>query len=277
MTGWKSDAKENLFTWPLNFFPYQREEVAVVIFHFRDMKMEICSCLGAKRESVPTRTMIRRVALEYVGKALDRYNVDGLSFQRYLRQSQSGAGEDILAGNCMPVVGLYRDTTEFSPSPIGFISNLTVTSALNGTTIRYPLRGQLYVVDLSTAGCGLTAGAGTLRAPCPFGANATATGLEYFAGTNTDWAMSISRPNSQPLTVRIQSWRDAAGLPRQWTESSPQVRGTTAHVVTHLQPDAIYELKANGRVIASLRSDKAGRIEFAYKGGYAVRRSSSLA
>ena len=268
--------KENLFTWPLNFFPYQREEGGGGNFPFPryengDLFLSWCETgIRAYANYDP------RVALKYVGKALDRYNVDGLSFQRYLRQSQSGAGEDILAGNCMPVVGLYRDIYGIQPKPNRLYLEPHLTSALNGTTIRYPLRGQLYVVDLSTAGCGLTAGAGTLRAPCPFGANATATGLEYFAGTNTDWAMSISRPNSQPLTVRIQSWRDAAGLPRQWTESSPQVRGTTAHVVTHLQPDAIYELKANGRVIASLRSDKAGRIEFAYKGGYAVTQKFEL-
>jgi hypothetical protein len=49
------------------------------------------------------------------------------------------------------------------------------------------------------------------------------------------------------------------------------------HALTHLQPDADYELKANGRLIASLRSDKAGRVEFAYKRGYSVPQKFELA
>ena len=88
--------------------------------------------------------------------------------------------------------------------------------------------------------------------------------------------MSISRPTAQPLTVQIENWPDNPDAPRQWTETSPQVKGTTLHIVTHLRPNAIYELKANGQIIASLRADKTGRIEFSYKRGYAVPQNFEL-
>ena len=269
--------KENLFTWPLNFFPYQREEGSGGNFPFPryengDLFLSWCETgIRAYANYAPA------VALKYVRQTLARYDQDGLSFQRYLRQTQSGAGEDILAGNCMPIVGLYRDIYGIQPKPYRLYLAPHLTSALNGTSLRYPLRGQLYVVDLSTESCSMTAGNCTLRAPCPFGVNATTTGLEYFAGTNTEWAMSLSRPGGQPLTVQIQSWPDAAGSPCEWTESSPQASGTTAHVVTQLEPNADYELKTNSRLAASLRSDKAGRVEFAYKRGYDLAQKFELA
>jgi len=49
------------------------------------------------------------IAVKYIKNILEKYEADGLCLQRYLRNSQHGAGENILAGNCMPVVGWYRD------------------------------------------------------------------------------------------------------------------------------------------------------------------------
>lgn len=216
------------------------------------------------------------LALKYIKKTLARYNEDGLSFQRYLRQSQQGAGDDILAGNCMAIVGLYRDIYGVQPKPNRLYLDPHLTIELNGTKLRYPLRGQLYEIDLSTAGCAITTGAGTLRASHPFGVNATTTGLKYFPGTNSDWAMSISRPAGLPLTIQIENWPDNPDAPRQWTETSPQAKGTTQHVLTQLRPKAIYELKASGKIINSMRADKTGRIRFTHKRGYAVPQKFEL-
>jgi hypothetical protein len=88
--------------------------------------------------------------------------------------------------------------------------------------------------------------------------------------------MSISRPTAQPLTIQIESWPNNLDAPRRWTEMSPQVKGKTLHVVTHLRPNAIYKLKANGQVIASLQADKTGCIRFTYKHGYAVPQKFEL-
>ena len=65
------------------------------------------------------------IALKYIRNVLQKYETDGLSHQRYERKSQRGAGEDILAGNCMPVVGLYRDIYGIQPRYTGFILSRT--------------------------------------------------------------------------------------------------------------------------------------------------------
>ena len=68
--------------------------------------------------------------------------------------------------------------------------------------------------------------------------------------------------------VQIESWPVDPDAPRQWTESSPQAKGKIQHVLAHLRANAIYEVKANGKVIASLPADQAGRVQFTYKHGY---------
>lgn len=268
--------KENLFIWPLSFFPYQREEGAGSNFPFPKYEN---GDLFLSWGEVGVRAYAADdpgLALKYIKKILARYDEDGLSFQRYLRQSQAGAGDDILAGNCMPIVGLYRDIYGIRPKPSLLYLEPHLTAELNGTKLRYPLRGQVYEIELNTASCAATAGAFTLRSSRPFGINATGTGLEYFPGTNSDWAMSLSGPAAQPLTVQIESWPDAPNAPRQWTETSSQVKATTVHILTHLQPDAIYELKANAQSTLSLRTDKSGRLKFTYRGGYGLPRRFEL-
>jgi len=182
-----------------------------------------------------------------------------------LRQSQSGAGDDILAGNCMAIVGLYRDIYGIQPKPNRLFLEPHLTGELAGTKLQYPLRGQPYEIDLGVETCAITAGSCALRDAPPFAVNATATGLEYFPGANTDWAMSISRQRALPLMVQIERWPGNPDEPRRWTESSAQPKGTTLHIVKQLRPSARYEVKANGKTIAFVRADKAGRIEFKHK------------
>jgi hypothetical protein len=268
--------KENLFFWPLSFFPYPRDEGAASNFPFPkyengDLFLSWAE-LGIRAYAAHDPVL----ALKYVKNTLSRYDQDGLSFQRYLRKSQRGAGDDILAGNCMAIVGLYRDIYGIQPKPNRLYLDPHLTTALNGTKLRYQLRGQLYLVDLDTKGCAISAGACTLRDSHPFGVNATGGELEYFPGTNSDGAMSVSRPDGQPLEIQIGSWPDAPDAPRQWIETAPQPKGKTIHRVTHLQPGAAYNLKINGQITDSLRADKTGSIKFNYTHGYAAPQNFEL-
>ncbi len=254
--------KEKLFFWPLNFFPYQAGDGLGLNFPYPSYENGDIFLswgeLGVRAYAAYDPVL----ALKYVKKTLARYEEDGLSFQRYLRQSQRGAGEDILAGNCMPIVGLYRDIYGIQPKPNRLYLEPHLTAELNGTALRYQLRGRQYVIALSTESCAVTVAGCTLRDSSPFGVNATDHGLEYFPGKNAEWALSVTPPASQLLTVQIEKWPDNPGEPRRWTESAP-AKGKTRHQVAGLRPDAIYQLKVDGRAADSLRADKAGRIEFA--------------
>jgi len=268
--------REKLFIWPLSFFTYQRNEGAASNFPFPSYENGDLFLSWAEMGIRAYAAHDPALALKYVKKTLARYEEDGLSFQRYLRKSQRGAGDDILAGNCMPIVGLYRDIYGIQPQPNRLYLDPHLTGELKGTKIRYNLRGRPYLIDLSTEDYAVTAGTCTLRDSHPFGVSATETGMQYFPGKDTDWAMSISRPPARPLTVQIVRWPDNPDAPRQWTETAPQANGTTPHVVTHLRPNAIYQLKVNGQTVASLQADKSGCIKFKHRRGYAVPQKFEL-
>jgi hypothetical protein len=268
--------KDGLFSWPLNFFPYQRNEGGGGNFPFPryengDLFLSWDE-LGIRAYAADNPA----IALKYVRNILARYGEDGLSFQRYLRQSQKGAGGDILAGNCMAIVGLYRDIYGIQPKPNRLFLDPHLTHELNGTKLRYKLRGQLYPVDLSVGDYAMTVGNCTLRDSHPFGINAAGGGLEYFPGANADWAMSISRAAAGPLSVKIESWSDNPDVPREWIETGAPAKGRTFHRITHLRPGAIYELQINGQVDNSLRADKTGCIKFTSMRGHAVPQKFEL-
>jgi hypothetical protein len=268
--------KENLFFWPLNFFPYEADEGLGVNFPYPNYENGDIFLSWGELGVRAYANYDPALALKYVKKTLARYEEDGLSFQRYRRKSQRGAGEDILAGNCLPIVGLYRDIYGLQPKPNRLFLDPRLTDELNGTELRYQLRGRPYVIALSTGGCAVTAGACTLRASTPFGVNATGAGVDYFPGANSAWALSVTPPPEQPLTVAIEAWPDHPAGPRRWTETA-MIKGKARHVVAGLEPGAIYHLSVNHQAAVSLRADKTGRVEFARAGHPAEPQQYELA
>jgi hypothetical protein len=254
--------KENLFSWPLCFFSFKEPEeggggrgAPFPSYENGDIFLS-WNELGVRAYANYDPT----IALKYVRNILARYDQDGLSFQRYLRRSQKGAGDDILAGNCMAIVGLYRDIYGIQPQPNRLYLEPHLTPELNGTRLRYELRGRLYWIFLSTKISAITTGTYGLEDSHPFALNVTDNGLEYFHGTNADWAMSVSRADGNGINIQILSWPDAPNASRQWTESS---MGNIQYVVKHLLPDTSYDLTVNGQKIESLKTDDNGQITFA--------------
>ena len=253
--------KERLFFWPLSFFPYQPDEGHPNNFPFPKYENgDIFLSWGelAVRAYAPSDPAL---ALKYVNNVLQRYEADGLSFQRYERQSQRGAGDDILAGNCMTMVGLYRDILGIQPKYNRLYLEPHLAPELNGTHLRYPLRGQCYLADLNTAGCALTAEDFTLRCAGPFGFNARGDSCEFFPADEEHPALALTRSAHRPLQIEILSWPCNPNEPRRWLESSG--RSVSArHVLSGLEPAATYELFCDGRKFRSCRADAAGQIEF---------------
>jgi len=267
--------KEDLFSWPLCFFPFQPEEGGGSPFPSYENGDIFLSWneLGVRAYAACDPN----IALKYVKNILARYDEDGLSYQRYLRKSQQGAGDDILAGNCMAIVGLYRDIYGIQPQPDRLYLDPHLPPGLNGTEFTYQLRGRSYVIDLSTNEYAITVGDLALHDSSSFGVNASARGVQYFPGKSATWAMAVSRAWYRPLSVQINSWPDDPDSPREWTETSPEKKGRTFHQFGLLRPGARYELSINGHVKAYLRADNAGQAEFTYKDGYAVPAKFRLA
>jgi hypothetical protein len=257
--------KENLFYWPLCFFSFEREEGAGSNFPFPKYENGDLFLSWGELGVRAYANYDPRLALKYVKNTLARYAKDGLSFQRYLRRDQRGEGDDILAGNCMPIVGLYRDIYGIQPKPNRLYLEPHLAGELDGTKLRYELRGQLYEITLRTGASLVASGNWTIRVEQPFGVNATGTGFQFFREAAADWSMSVACPDGKRLLVQMEKWPGATNAPRQWTESAAPGGGKISHILKGLKPDANYQLYVDGKAIKSLRADGSGQIKFDQK------------
>jgi len=73
-------------------------------------------------------------------------------------------------------------------------------------------------------------------------------------------ALSVT-PTAGKFELSIESWDASSGC-RRWRESAENP-ARIRHVVENLKPAEQYEVKADGSVIAKLKAEKKGRIEFA--------------
>jgi hypothetical protein len=209
------------------------------------------------------------IALKYIKNVLAKYESDGLSFQRYERNTQHGAGEDILAGNCMTVVGLYRDVYGIQPKHNRLYLEPHLTAELDGTQLRYNLRNQSYVIDLSTRGSRLTVEDFAVQDAEPFALNVRGDTAEFFPGSRSVPALSVTRSRRAPMGIAIEAWPASQTGARTWVASCPGQSVTVRQVVADLQPHAVYSLLCDGRKAGSFKADGAGRIEFKRTLGYA--------
>ena len=175
--------REKLFFWPLNFFPYQRDEGHANNFPYPNYENGDIFLSWGELAVRAYAKYSPEIAVKYVRNVLDKYEQDGLSYQRYERKSQRGAGEDILAGNCMTVVGLYRDIYGIQPRHNRLYLEPHLTAELGGTRLRYQLRGQLYVIDLNIKGSRMAVDDFAVSAAEPFALNIRAIPPSSFQAT----------------------------------------------------------------------------------------------
>ncbi len=249
--------KEKLFYWPLSFFPYEPDEGhPTVNYPFPSYENgDIFLSWGelAVRAFAGTRP---GVAMKYIRNTLEQYERDGLSFQRYLRGSQKGAGGDILAGNVMPIVGLYRNIYGAQPKHNRLLLAPRLTPDLDGTRLRYRLRGQTWLLDLATSGCGAAMDDFQLRAPVPFGVNVTNNALQFFPGTEGEPGLVVARSGGKRVEVRVETWTPGR---RQWTVTAPLGNVQIAQTVSGLASLKEYQVSSGGRS-RRVRADAQGEI-----------------
>jgi hypothetical protein len=257
--------KENLFFWPLNFFPYQRDEGKAGNFPFPNYENgDIFLSWGELAVRAYAKSQ-PGIAVKYIKNVLEKYEEDGLSFQRYLRNSQRGAGEDILAGNCMTVVGLYRDVYGIQPKHNRLYLEPHLTPDLNGTRLHYNLRNQSYVLDLSTSGSRMTVEDFAVQDAEPFALKVQGDTAEFFPGSRNAPALSVTRSRRAPVEISIDAWSASLTGTRKWGEACAEHGVAVQHMVSDLQPLAVYSLLCNGRTVGSFEADGAGRIAFSRK------------
>lgn len=252
--------KEKLFHWPTNFISFAPGEGANTTYP--DYENGDIFLSWGEMAVRAYAAYDPAIAVKYVKNVLDQYEKDGLSFQRYLRKTQSGTGDDILANNCLTIVGLYTDIYGIRPKPNRLYLEPHLTPELNGTSLNYDLRGKRYVINLNTAGSAITAGGVTFRDTSPFAVNAIQNGAQYFAGQRKTSTLALTASPQSPVTLQIEKWPASEFAARSWQQTFSTGKGSAVHTVSGLRAGAIYSLKVDGMEKTSLRADSTGSVKF---------------
>jgi hypothetical protein len=251
--------QEGLFFWPLCFDSYEPGEGADWQFPFPIYENGDIFLAWGETGTRAYAAHNPAVAVKYIKNILEQYEHDGLAFQRYLRKTQAGAGDDILANNCSTVVGLYRNIYGVQPRWNRLLLDPHLTAELNGTLLRYWLRGQSYEIALSMDDYQIAVDGFALRSGGPFALAVDGDRAEYFHGRNPVPSLSFIRPEATPVEVRIQSWSDDPSARRSWTLESP-TSGVIEQTLSLLPPDTEFRLRCDGVAGAPVRSDPQGRL-----------------
>jgi hypothetical protein len=250
--------KEKLFIWPSCFFPYE-ENVGLQNVNYPYPNYENGDLFLSWAE-LGTRCYAEKdpeTALKYIRNVIMKYESDGLAHQRYTRVSQTGAGDDILSNNIMALVGLYRNIFGIRPQYNRLYVEPHLTSELNGTQLKYRLRGQEYLIGLSKGNYSVGTGIFSVSDTGPFGVNSIGNELEYFNGNDNYYSLKISA--AQACSVDIQNWGKNN---MRWKETGKRVKDIIHHELFNLNPEGVYQLIVNGKSVKEYTADNEGIIRF---------------
>jgi hypothetical protein len=254
--------KERLFFWPACIYSYAQDEGLEVNWPFPSYENGDIFLAWGELGSRAYVEYDPGIAVRCIKNVLDKYRNDGLAFQRYLRSSQNGSGDDILANMCSPIVGLYRNIYGIQPKWNRLYLEPHLTGELIGTKLRYWLRGQWYTIELDTKRKQITVGDFTICDSSPMALNVMSDTLEYFFSEQKKPSMKVQRSSNKPLELRIESWSETGNGVRKWTETCNNAEITTRHFVYGLMVNTGYNVSHNGAGPQSIKSDASGTISF---------------
>ena len=148
------------------------------------------------------------IAVKYVKRLVDQYNKDGLAFQRYLRSNGQGAGDDILAGNCNVITGLYREIYGIKPKYNRLYLEPHLTPELDGTEVKYNFRGTPLRVLLSVGDYAMQSGGRVVKSPVAFGVDFTPKQVTFFPGERENPGLTLGLPVTANASVSFGNWKD---------------------------------------------------------------------
>lgn len=244
----KRTAAEHLFHWPLCLDSFKREEVQEGNWPFPRYEngdiFPTWGYLGIRAYA----GYHKEIALKYIRNILKQYQKDGLSSQRYSRKTQLGQGDDILAGICTTVTGLYRDIYGIRPkwNRMGLEPHMMAT--LNGTQFNYRLRGTLYQLKLSVGDYKMRTNGFSVKSNERFGAAKLGNTLTYYHHNKDSRLLQIDAASAGPIDLEMELWKDKNIA---WTMTSP---GRYTFNLTGMGAGRAYQLLINH----SLHSIKAG-------------------
>jgi hypothetical protein len=251
--------KEALFAWPLCMYSYAPGEGNDWQFPFPNYENgDIFLSWGAV--GVDAYSSYKpELALKYIENILTRYEKDGLAFQRYGRAKQDGLGDDILSGNSLALVGLYKSIYGVNPKFNRIYLDPHLPDKLSGTTLNYQYRNEKLIIELNKGQYTVSNSRFKINSTEDFGFNAFGNKLEYFHSRSDSLSLSVQAPAAGKLTISIKDWNENHYA---WEQTTLSNKGELKYHVYKLKPAHLYQVTINERVLKNVNSNANGVLEF---------------
>ncbi|MEZ4897151.1 MAG: hypothetical protein R2806_09960 [Saprospiraceae bacterium] len=254
-------AHEQLFFWPISIFPYAWGEGNDWQFPFPNYEngdiFLSWGCVGVEAYA----NYKPGLALKYVENVLDRYAQDGLAFQRYGRVNQDGRGDDILAGNSLAIVGLYKAIYGINPLYNRLYLNPHLPEKLAGTRLRYHYQGQRLEIGLSTGRYSIADEQFKVVSNRDFGFDSKKNELSFYAGNAED--ISLKLQTKARIELEVLDWNTDQ---YRWKESSFESLGDINYHLKVARPNSIYQISYGEEQLEG-ESNSLGMLDFTLKSG----------
>ncbi len=240
---------ENLFFWPICLYPYAVGEGNDWQFPFPNYENgDIFLSWGsigveAYADYKPD------LALKYVDNVLSRYEKDGLAFQRYGRINQDGLGDDILSGNSLAIIGLYKAIYGINPLYNRLYLNPHLPEKLSGTELIYNFRQDKLKIGLSVNNYYISNAQFKIGSKRDFGFYSKKNELIYFNGKDDVYSMKVQ--SSKNLTLEILNWNSNE---YSWSQSSTDKNiNDVVYQINHLEPKAYFTISINNKMFSRIK------------------------
>lgn len=263
--------EEDLFMWPISFFPFELDEGLKVNYPFPNYENGDIFLGWGEVGIRAYQNYDVNIPLKYIRNVLHQYDKDGLVFQRYDRDEKVGRGTDILANNALPVVGLYRNVFGIQPKYNRLYLAPHMTEVLNGTRIRYWLRDQFYNLELSVGDYQASTGWFSIECPHDFGIQVEENSALFFDSDNATPDMIVRSDGNGRVKLSVMQWSEQGPLFRKWMVAAPDRAVGLKCEINMLTPNTVYALWRNGNRVMNVKSDARGTIAFPMR----VRRNGS--
>lgn len=252
---------ENLFFWPICLYPYAVGEGNDWQFPFPNYENGDIFLSWGSIAVEAYANYKPELALKYIDNVLNQYEKDGLAFQRYGRVKQDGLGDDILSGNSLALIGLYKAIYGINPQYNRLYLNPHITEKLSGTQLFYNFRKEKLTIELAANAYSISNGQFKVTSKRDFGFNSELNELTWFNG-NDDF-YSLKANSTSTLSLEIEKWEAGEYV---WKQSSSIEKRKITYNIHVPEASRDYTIK-DGNKSFKLKSDKNGDLKFAINSG----------
>jgi hypothetical protein len=253
--------KENLFFWPICLYPYAVGEGNDWQFPFPNYENGDIFLSWGSVGVEAYASYKPDLALKYVENVLQRYEKDGLAFQRYGRVNQDGLGDDILSGNSLTLVGLYKAIYGINPLYNRLYLNPHLPGKLSGTELLYNFRQEKLKIELTTGKYSIAGTRFKVISKSDFGFFVSGNELSFFHGKSN--VSSLKAQTTTTVSLEIMNWGQNE---YSWIQSTGEP-AKVSYTINVSEPDNFYTIHLGESKTMNARSDHNGFLKFDVKPG----------